>query len=125
MAMHAVHKILANSSNEKNVNPGEIINVNVDVAGINDIYLTVLSAFNEMGGSQVWDPEKNVFFFDHNAPCPTESAAYNQREMRMFAEKYDINNIFEINDGICHMVLPESGMVKPGGIVIITDSHTT
>lgn len=125
MAMHAVHKILANASNKETVMPGEIINVNVDIAGINDIYLTVLTAFNEMGGNSVWDPEKVVFFFDHNAPCPTESAAYNQREMRMFAEKYNVNNIFNINDGICHMVLPESGLVQPGKIVIITDSHTT
>lgn len=125
MAMHAVHKMLARASGRESVNPGQIVNAKVDIAGINDIYLTVLVAYDEMGGKEVWDPNKVVFFFDHNAPCPTESAAYNHREMRKFIEKYGIKHLFKINDGICHMVLPEAGLVKPGNIIIITDSHTT
>lgn len=125
MYMHAVHKILANASGKEFVKPGDFVNVNIDIAGINDIYLTVIKAFEEMEGFEVKYPDKIVFFFDHNAPCPTEAAAYNQKEMRDFAKKYDVKNIFEINKGVCHLVLPESGLVQPGKVVIITDSHTT
>lgn len=125
MSMHAVHKILARASGKGSVKPGEIVNVKIDVAGINDIYLTVLVAFKEMGGTKVWDPDKLLFFFDHNAPCPTESAAYNQREMRRFAEEHGVKHVFNINEGICHLVLSESGLVKPGKVAILTDSHTT
>ena len=125
MAMHAIHKIMASASGLDSVPVGEIINVNIDVAGINDIYLLVLKSFEEMGGSSVWDPQKVVFFFDHNAPCGSINAAENQKTMREFARKQGIPHVFEINRGICHTVLPEAGMVKPGSVVIITDSHTT
>lgn len=125
MSMHAVHKILARASEKDSVLPGEIINAKIDIAGINDIYLTVLTAYDEMNGQEVWNPNKIVFFFDHNAPCPTETAAYNHKEMRSFVKKHDIKHLFEINEGVCHMVLPEAGLVKPGNIIIITDSHTT
>ena len=125
MAMHAVHKILASAAGKASVSPGEIVNARVDVAGINDIYLLVLHAFDEMGGIRVWDPSKVVFFFDHNAPSSSVVASENHKAMREFAGKQGIPHVFEINEGICHMVLPEAGLVKPGAIIIITDSHTT
>ena len=112
MAMHAIHKIMASASGRDTVSVGEIINVNIDVAGINDIYLLVLKSFEEMGGSSVWDPQKVVFFFDHNAPSGSINAAENQKTMREFARKQGIPHVFEINRGICHTVLPEAGMVE-------------
>ena len=125
MTMHAVHKILAKASGNTSVDPGQIVNAKVDIAGINDIYLTVLLAFDEMGGTKIWDQDKLVFFFDHNAPSPSESATYNQKVMSEFVEKHNVTHLFNINEGICHMVLPEAGLVKPGSLIILTDSHTT
>lgn len=125
MNMHAVHKILARASGKDFVVPGEVVNTKIDIAGINDIYLTVLTAYDEMNGQEVWDPDKIVFFFDHNAPSPSETGAYNHKKMRSFAKKHKIKHLFEINEGVCHMVLPEAGLVKPGSLVMITDSHTT
>ncbi|HKL10121.1 MAG TPA: 3-isopropylmalate dehydratase large subunit [Clostridia bacterium] len=125
MAMHAVHKILARASGTDSVKPGEVINAKIDIAGINDIYLTALKAYGEMGGKEVWDRDKVVFFFDHNAPSPSEIGAFNQREMRKFVNKNGVKHLFDINEGICHMVLPEAGLVKPGSLIVITDSHTT
>ena len=117
MAMHAIHRIMASASGRDSVSIGEIVNVDIDVAGINDIYLLVLKSFEEMGGSRVWDPQKVVFFFDHNAPCGSINAAENQKAMREFARTHNIPHVFEINQGICHTVLPESGMVKPGSVM--------
>jgi len=125
MAMHAVHKILASAAGKASVSPGEIVNAGIDIAGINDIYLLVLHAFDEMGGTRVWDPDKVVFFFDHNAPSSSIQSSENQKTMREFARNQGIDRVFEINEGICHMVLPEAGRVKPGEVIIITDSHTT
>jgi homoaconitate hydratase family protein len=125
MAMHAVHKILASAAGKPSVSPGEIVNAQVNIAGINDIYLLVLHSFNEMGGSRVWDPDKIVFFFDHNAPSSSIQSSENQKSMREFAQIQGIRHLFEINEGVCHMVLPEAGLVRPGEIIVITDSHTT
>ena len=78
MAMHAVHKILASAAGKASVSPGEIVSAGVDIAGINDIYLLVLHSFDEMGGTRVWDPDKVVFFFDHNAPSSSIQSCENQ-----------------------------------------------
>jgi homoaconitate hydratase family protein len=116
---------LASAAGRTSISLGEIVNADVDIAGINDIYLLVLHAFDEMGGNRVWDPDKVVFFFDHNAPSASIQSSENQKTMREFARNQGIDHVFEINEGICHMVLPEAGLVKPGEVVIITDSHTT
>ncbi|MDW7673069.1 MAG: 3-isopropylmalate dehydratase large subunit [Bacillota bacterium] len=125
MAMHAVHKILASASDKEKVAPGELINAKVDIVGINDIYLTALVSFHEMGGQKVWNADKVVFFFDHNAPSSVLKASENQKAMRKFIREQGVTHLFDINDGICHQVLPEAGMVKPGDVIVITDSHTT
>lgn len=125
MAMHATHKILAAAAGVEKVRPGEIVNARIDIAGINDIYLMVAHSFCEMGGKKVWDPAKVAIFMDHNAPSPTVKGAENQKAFRDFARVHGIKNVFEINQGICHLVLQEAGLVKPGDVVIITDSHTT
>ncbi len=123
--MHAIHKILAVASGKAGVIPGEIVNAKVGIAGINDIYRLVIHAFKEMGGTRVWDPGKVVIFMDHNAPGATVLGAENQKAFRAFAKEQGIERVFEVASGICHEVLPQAGLVKPGDIIIITDSHTT
>ncbi len=125
MAMHALHKIMAAKSGQTAVAPGDIVTCAVDVAGINDIYLMVVHAFRAMGGKRVMRPERVAIFMDHNAPSPSVQGAENQKAFREFAARYGIGHVFEINEGICHQLLPEAGLVKPGDIVVITDSHTT
>ncbi len=123
--MHALEKILTKASGEKEVKSGDIVTVNVDIAGINDLYLQVLQSFEKIGIPKVWDPAKVVFFFDHYAPAPTIKSAANQKVMRDFATSQGIENVFDINTGVCHQVLVEAGLSLPGKIVVITDSHST
>jgi 3-isopropylmalate/(R)-2-methylmalate dehydratase large subunit len=123
--MHAIEKILAKACGKKIVESGEIINAKVDFAEINDLYLQTVYSFKEMGGKKVWDKDKVAFVFDHYAPCPTIEAARNHAEMRIFAKENSLTYHFDINSGVCHQVMPESGLIYPGMIVIATDSHTT
>lgn len=125
MAMHAVHKMLAAAAGTDSVKVGETIKAKVDVAGINDIYLMVANNFDEMGATKVCNPDNVHIFMDHNAPSPTVKGADNQKKFREFAKKHHITHVHEINRGVCHLVVREEGYVKPGDIVIITDSHTT
>jgi 3-isopropylmalate/(R)-2-methylmalate dehydratase large subunit len=92
---------------------------------VNDLYLQVVKSFYELGGTEVANPEKTTFVFDHYSPAPTIKAAYNHKSMREFCSKRGIRHLFDIGDGVCHQVLAESGMVGPGKIVVETDSHTT
>lgn len=123
--MHAIEKILARASGRKKVASGEIVIAEVDVAEVNDLYLQVVKSFYELGGTEVANPEKTTFVFDHYSPAPTIKAACNHKSMREFCSKRGIRHLFDIGDGVCHQVLAESGMVGPGKIVVETDSHTT
>jgi 3-isopropylmalate/(R)-2-methylmalate dehydratase large subunit len=116
--MHPLYHILARAANRDRVNPGEFIVVKVDLAEINDLYLQVILSFKEMGGDKVWNPRKITFVMDHYAPAPTVRAAENQRKMREFARKRGIKNFFDINQGICHQVMPEAGLVWPGMLLV-------
>ena len=123
--MHPLYKILAQAAGREKVKPGEFIVAKVDLAEINDLYLQVILSFKEMGGDKVWNSQKISFVMDHYAPAPTIKAAENQKKMREFAKEQGIKHFFDINQGVCHQVMPEAGLVWPGMLLVATDSHTT
>lgn len=123
--MHALEKILARVSGEAVVEAGQIVNARVELAEVNDLYLQVLVSFEEMKARAVWDPSRVVFVMDHYAPAPTILAAANQKQMRDFCAAHQVKYLFDINTGICHQVMVEAGLVRPGMLVVETDSHTT
>jgi len=123
--MHAIEKILARAAGKEKVKTGEIVNCRVDLAGVNDIYLQTVRSFYEMGGKRVHDPEKISFFLDHYAPASTIQQAENQKQMRAFCREQGIDKLFDVDQGVCHQVLVDRGLVYPGMILVVTDSHTT
>jgi len=60
---------------------------------------------------------------DHNSPCPSVDVAKIHAAMRKFAGSRSIP-LFDVGEGVCHQVIPESGKVAPGDIVVGADSHT-
>jgi len=60
---------------------------------------------------------------DHNAPAPNEGVSRIHKRMRQFAEENGVG-LFDIGCGVCHQVIPESGKILPGDLVIGADSHT-
>ena len=78
-----------------------------------------------MGGEKVWDADKVVMFFDHYAPCATIKQAENHKNFRKFCFEQGIEKLMDIDAGVCHQVLADHGLVHPGEIVVVTDSHTT
>ena len=123
--MHAIEKILAKKAGKASVHAGEIVNCDVDIAGINDLYYQTVKSFYEMGGEKVFDPEKVILFFDHYAPCATEKQADNHKKFRQFTNEQGIPHLMDINEGVCHQLMADYGFSRPGRIIVITDSHTT
>ncbi len=123
--MHALEKILAKASGKQSVEAGEIINAKVDLAEVNDLYLQTIKSFYEMGGDKVYDPDKITFILDHYAPAPSIQSASNQKEMREFCYDQGIDLLFDVNQGVCHQVMVEHGLIWPGMLLVATDSHTT
>ena len=123
--MHAIEKIMARAAGLPLVRTGEIVNCRVDRAGINDLYLQTKRSFLEMGGSKVHSPDSVVMFLDHYAPASTVSQATVQKEFREFCAEQGIGKLMDVNRGVCHQVLLDSGNSRPGMVIVITDSHTT
>ncbi|WP_303294776.1 homoaconitase large subunit [Methanobrevibacter woesei] len=118
-------KILARASGQKEVEAGDIVIADIDVAMTHDLTgpLSVQS-FNEIGTEKVWDPSKIVIPFDHQVPADSIDSATNHIIMRKFVEEQNIENFYDVNAGVCHQILPELGHIVPGEVVVGADSHT-
>jgi len=84
---------------------GEVVMAPLDGAMIHDITGPLaIQKFYEMGGVNVFDPERVIMLFDHQIPADSIEAANNHVYMRKFAAEQDIHN-YDINEGVCHQVL--------------------
>ncbi|MBI4752825.1 3-isopropylmalate dehydratase large subunit [Candidatus Desantisbacteria bacterium] len=110
----------------REVSPGELIEVDVDIALGNDITTPLaIVEFERLGIKDVFDRDRVVLVPDHFAPNKDVRAAQQCKMLREFAKKYNITNYFEVGRmGIEHALLPEAGLVLPGDIIIGADSHT-
>jgi len=118
-------KILAKAAGNKEIEAGQIVMANIDVAMTHDLTGPLsVESFHKIGVEKVWDPEKIVVIFDHQVPADSLEAAQNHSIMREFVKKQGINNFYDVREGVCHQVLPEKGHVVPGEVVVGTDSHT-
>lgn len=108
------------------VTPGELIVVRPDVAmGHDSLSPGIIKILQEqMGITRVHDPEQIVLVMDHVAPASTVGVADNQNAVRRFAREQGIR-LFDVGRGICHQVLVEEQVARPGGIVVGSDSHST
>ena len=125
MSMTMSEKILAKASNKKTAEAGEIVMANIDVAMTHDLTGPLsVESFEKIGTKKVWDPSKIVIPFDHQVPADSLDAAGNHITMRKFVKEQGIENFYDVNEGVCHQILPELGHVVPGEVIVGTDSHT-
>ena len=109
----------------KAVVPGEIIEVQPDVAMSHDNTAAISKTFYKIGTDQVFAPDMHVVILDHCTPAANEKFAQNHKDIREFVKKQGIRNFYDINVGICHQVMHEKGHVWPGALIVGSDSHTT
>ena len=133
MGMTVVQKILARASGLKAVAVGDVVEPRVDLAMSHENAALVINQFLEVYAGtglvpRVWDPERVAIIFDHRVPAESPKTATNQKKVREFVTAHRIKRFHDIRGdvgGICHQILPESGYVRPGAVVVGTDSHTT
>jgi len=70
-------------------------------------------------------PDRVVLVADHFSPAKDIISAQSIRLLRQFGRQFGIEHYYDAgNGGIEHTLLPEIGMIGPGGIVFGADSHT-
>ncbi len=125
MNMTMVEKIIAQHSNRKEVQTGDILVVPVDYAMATDGSAPMaIDMFAQLDADRVRHPGKIIFVEDHYVPCPNDKVAALHQKINNFAHLHGCK-LFKTGEGICHRLLPEQGFVKPGSVVVGADSHTT
>jgi 3-isopropylmalate/(R)-2-methylmalate dehydratase large subunit len=125
MGATLAQKILARASGRSEVEPGQYVTANIDLAMMTDQTHGVLGLLLEAGIMNLWDPDKVLCLLDHYAPSPTVESAETAKKIAEMAKKFDIQNFYGQRAGVAHQVLAEKGWIVPGALIVATDSHTT
>lgn len=123
MGQTIAEKIISDHAGRK-VYRDELVVAQVDQTMASDTTAPLaIRAFEAMGGSRLWDRQCCILVIDHAAPAPNERIANLHAMMRGFASDQGCI-LFEIGEGICHQLMIEKTIVRPGQLVIGADSHT-
>jgi len=131
--MTYVQKVLAKACNKPSVAVGDVVEPEVHLAMSHENAALVMNQFSEIykgtgAEAKVWNPDRIALILDHRVPAESSKTATNQKKVRDFADSQGIKKFHDIRGdegGICHQILPEYGYVRPGYVVVGTDSHTT
>jgi 3-isopropylmalate/(R)-2-methylmalate dehydratase large subunit len=106
----------------KDLKAGDFAVCKVDFAfGQDGTSSIIIDRVKEFGTEQL--KTKFCMVIDHNAPSPSEGVSRIHKKMRNFSQEYK-TLLYEAGCGVCHQVIPESGEIKPGDLVLGADSHT-
>ena len=119
-----VQKIIARAAGRASVAPGEIVTCKVDLAMFHDSSgPRRLQPMLERLGAKVRDPERIVLITDHYLPAQDDESRAIQQLTRDWARSVGLKNFYD-GIGICHVVLPEQGHLRPGMFAVGGDSHS-
>jgi 3-isopropylmalate/(R)-2-methylmalate dehydratase large subunit len=124
--MNIIEKILARAADKHDVSSGEIVEANIHMTMTHDLTGPLaIKSFREIGAKKVWNNQKIVIILDHLVPASSIISANLHKTVRNFAEEQNIPNFYDVGfGGVCHQVMPEKGHVRPGEVIVGSDSHT-
>lgn len=125
MGQTLAEKLIARAAGADHVTPGEVVICEVDLAMIHDAsgprrVKPILERLN----AEVWDPDRIVLVSDHWVPSVDAQSAEILDITRRWARENNIKAFYDMV-GICHVVLPQGGHLRPGMFVVGGDSHST
>jgi 3-isopropylmalate/(R)-2-methylmalate dehydratase large subunit len=126
-SMTITEKILAAHCGRDSVQPGEIVNVKLDLIVCHEVTTPpAIKMMAQIGVSKVFDPTKIVVTPDHFVPNKDIQTAELTKELHRWVKEQGIERYHQLGDhGICHALVPEQGYILPGMTAVCGDSHTT
>jgi 3-isopropylmalate/(R)-2-methylmalate dehydratase large subunit len=115
-------KILSDHA-KRDLTAGDFAICRVDFAfGQDGTSAIIMDRIKELGIRSL--KTKFCMVIDHNAPSPNEAVSRIHQRMRKFSLNYNPVRLYDVGCGVCHQVIPESGEILPGDLVLGADSHT-
>lgn len=117
-------KLIAKAAGVSHVKVGEVVTCDVDLAMFHDSSgpRRLKPMLDELG-AKLWDPNKVVLVLDHYVPAKDADAERIVQITRDTARTWRLPHVID-SEGICHVVLPERGHLKPGMFCVGGDSHS-
>lgn len=102
----------------------EMVWASVDLmVGTDGTIPLTLSILKEYDIGKIDAADRAVFIIDHFSPAKDICTANSAKIIKSFADKHEIQ-MFDAGEGICHILVPDKGLVKPGMLIVGADSHT-
>jgi 3-isopropylmalate/(R)-2-methylmalate dehydratase large subunit len=121
MGMTIIERILARAAGRDQVQVGEFVVCEVDMTVLIDLQFATLWA----SPTRIADADRLAVIMDHAVPAPSVADADGGVRAREFVKEHGIKRFFDVGrHGICHQVIAENGLARPGEILTCTDSHT-
>ena len=117
-------KLIAKAAGRSHVAVGDIVNCQVDLAMFHDSSgPRRLKPMLEELGAEIWDKSRVVLVMDHYVPERDDDSRRIVRIAREWAVEQKLPHVYD-SLGICHVVLPQKGHLKPGMFCVGGDSHS-
>lgn len=117
-------KLIARAAGQTHVAVGDVVTCQVDLAMFHDSSgPRRLKPMLEELGMHIWDPSKVVLVLDHYVPARDNDAQRIIQITRDTAREWRLPHVID-SEGICHVVLPERGHLRPGMLCVGGDSHS-
>jgi hypothetical protein len=117
-------KLIARAAGQASVRVGEIVTCRVDLAMFHDSSgPRRLKPMLEELGAPIWDKSRVVLVMDHYVPERDDAARRIVRIARDWAREQQLPHVYD-SQGICHVVVPQHGHIRPGMFCVGGDSHS-
>ncbi len=124
-SMTMAEKILAAHAGLDEVEPGQLIECDLDLVLANDVTAPLAIKTVREIIDKVFDPKRVILVPDHYVPNKDIKSAEQAKIVRDFAHEQGITHYYEVGCmGVEHALLPEQGVVGAGDLIIGADSHT-
>ena len=124
-AMTMAEKILAAHAGLQEVEPGQLIECDLDLVLANDVTAPIAIRTCQEISDTVFDAARVLLVPDHYVPNKDIKSAEQAKLVREFARAQGITHYYEVGCmGVEHALLPEQGVVGAGDLIIGADSHT-
>ncbi|MEZ5650104.1 MAG: aconitase/3-isopropylmalate dehydratase large subunit family protein [Burkholderiaceae bacterium] len=123
-AQTLAQRIIARASGRAHVAVGEIVTCAIDLAMFHDSSgPRRLAPMLDSLGARIWDPSRIVLALDHYVSADDDDSRRIVHFARRWARETGLPHVYD-SQGICHVVLPEHGHLRPGMLCVGGDSHS-
>jgi 3-isopropylmalate/(R)-2-methylmalate dehydratase large subunit len=130
MGMTVAEKLFTRkNTQEQPVKAGEFVDARIDGVMVSHRNLVKMDQHVKKSGKlgglpRIWDLEKVYAMSDHFQPAPNADFAGWDKAQRLLAKRLNLKYFYDCEPGICHQMMCDYGHVRPGELIIGTDSHT-